>query len=253
MKLLIYLFCCQFVTGFLIYKTNGYRDIKNRVKRIVGGLSATGPNHFPWMAMVSIKGVYVCGGSIIEQKVILSAAHCFKNVKETDVKIFVGKYHKDTKDPSEKVYYVSKIIKPHCYSYTTPHIDDIALIILTEEISYNTNVKTINLPFGQPDPTPSSHCKIMGWGLTDTSETQPPKTLQYADVTILDDDKCQTFLDITCKSSTTQKTICTGSSVTTRNPCVSPSPCNGDSGGPLACMVNGIYMQFGIIVTALEQ
>jgi secreted trypsin-like serine protease len=49
-------------------------------KRIVGGEPTTIDKH-PWQVAITIKrsaGSYLCGGSIIARKWILSAAHCFQ-------------------------------------------------------------------------------------------------------------------------------------------------------------------------------
>ena len=48
-------------------------------QRIVGGVSAESP--IPWQVAVVIKvteGHKLCGGSILDDKTILSAAHCFE-------------------------------------------------------------------------------------------------------------------------------------------------------------------------------
>ena len=48
-------------------------------QRIVGGVSAESP--IPWQVAVLTKkteGYSLCGGSILDDKTILSAAHCFE-------------------------------------------------------------------------------------------------------------------------------------------------------------------------------
>ena len=46
-------------------------------QRIVGGISAVSP--IPWQVLVVINNMYHCGGTILDDMTILSAAHCFEN------------------------------------------------------------------------------------------------------------------------------------------------------------------------------
>lgn len=56
-------------------KACGEANIVNR-GRIVNG-KATTPNKWPWMAaMFGSKGNFQCGGSVISDKTIVTAAHC---------------------------------------------------------------------------------------------------------------------------------------------------------------------------------
>ncbi|CAB0044491.1 unnamed protein product [Trichogramma brassicae] len=47
-----------------------------RQARIVGGENAV-PREFPWLVSITRKGGHFCGGSIINSKFVLTAAHCF--------------------------------------------------------------------------------------------------------------------------------------------------------------------------------
>lgn len=58
--------------------------------RIVGGSNAV-PGQWPWQVSVFYKGRHWCGGSIIDNQWIVSAAHCFHEDKNTaNYKITVG-------------------------------------------------------------------------------------------------------------------------------------------------------------------
>lgn len=50
---------------------------RNDASRIVGG-QATEQNEFPWMARLSYFNRFYCGGMLINDRYVLTAAHCVK-------------------------------------------------------------------------------------------------------------------------------------------------------------------------------
>ncbi|KXJ80055.1 hypothetical protein RP20_CCG026938 [Aedes albopictus] len=54
---------------------------RNDASRIVGG-QPTGINEFPWMARLSYFNRFYCGGMLINDRYVLTAAHCVKGTAE---------------------------------------------------------------------------------------------------------------------------------------------------------------------------
>lgn len=51
--------------------------VKNETGRIVGG-EETAVNEYPWMARLSYFGRFYCGGTLINDRYVLTAAHCVR-------------------------------------------------------------------------------------------------------------------------------------------------------------------------------
>ena len=46
-------------------------------EKIVGGTVAL-PNEFPWLVSLEYYGHYYCGGALISDRLVLTAAHCIQ-------------------------------------------------------------------------------------------------------------------------------------------------------------------------------
>ena len=70
----------QFHNKLLNSNENGFYlgcGERNDATRIVGG-QAAGINEFPWMARLSYFNRFYCGGTLINDRYVLTAAHCVK-------------------------------------------------------------------------------------------------------------------------------------------------------------------------------
>lgn len=64
--------------------------------RIVGGNSAT-KGEFPWLASLQYRTAYsfihFCGGAIINEYWIITAAHCLNGVNENGISVVAGEHN----------------------------------------------------------------------------------------------------------------------------------------------------------------
>ena len=161
-------------------------EIKPGGTRIVGGETTTIEEH-PWQVAIEIKhsdGTYLCGGSIILKKWVLSAAHCFSpDAQPNEVKVKAGA----TDYVSEgKWSPVDKVVVHERYNPQTFE-NDIALIKIDPGLPKG---QIISLVDAASTLTPGQPLQVTGWGTTKEVGGQMPTHLLKATVPYVDNDTC---------------------------------------------------------------
>lgn len=145
----------------------------NPVPRVVGGTDAK-LNEFPYQISIQYEGRHHCGGSILNEYYILTAAHCATAVSDTI--IIAGAHNLHQFSGHEQIRHVEEFIN-HENSTSEVGPYDIALIKLTEPLILNEFVQPISLP--KANKYPEGNATISGWGST-SRELDPifPDVLQ---------------------------------------------------------------------------
>merc|ERR1712142_635083 len=108
-------------------------------------------NEFPWMVRLTN-----CGGSLINSRWILTAAHCVSSSWGPALTVFLGSHNMEDPDEAQEIpMEIAEIIQHPNYKYlpgeTTP-IYDIALLKLKNDIDFmkHSHIRPVCLPTDTP-------------------------------------------------------------------------------------------------------
>lgn len=209
---------CEYIDG------NSSLEFGNRI------LNGKRADDYQFTYQVSLQkyGKHNCGGSIISEVKVLTAAHCVTNINgdllpKEKFRILAGTNYLNTNNA--KNYYSVKHISIHPkYNQKTVQYD-YAIVFTKRKFDFNcTHISMI--PLAIKNPSPGEVCYLSGWGDIDTSTViRAPNELQYAQIMIDESQKCETiFGDIFLSA----QMLCVGQRNKENAGC-------GDSGGPLVC------------------
>jgi len=190
--------------------------------RIIGGTEAS-PGMFPWQCLYRTTDGGLCGCSVLSRRWVITAAHCTEDTPARNIRITMGVTNR-RRDVGQ-TFLVDLKIEHEDYNPATLE-NDIALLFLDREAVFNSLVRNISVPPQGSDVTVGKSCVISGWGTTSETATSSPSILQHANVPVLSNRKCQTYLR---SIRVVDVFLCAGfeeGGIDT---------CQGDSGGPLAC------------------
>ncbi|KAF5298018.1 hypothetical protein FQR65_LT09829 [Abscondita terminalis] len=185
--------------------------------RIVGGQPASILAYPYQVSLRSTSNSHFCGGSIISNKWILTAAHCLNGRTPSEVIVVVGTNNLNS---GGVPYGVAEFISHSSYNEGT-NVNDIALVRISGSISFSTNIKPIQLSSNYPGH--GANLTLTGWGLKSYPSGGVPNILQYVNLIAIDINQCKSMLSGFPLTSTHLCTI--------QNK--GKGACQGDSGGPL--------------------
>lgn len=214
--------------------------------KIINGV-ITAIDEFPWMALLKYntsRGIKAgCGGVIISNRFVLTAAHCIVgNVARSlgkPILVTLGEYNlEDVKncDDGYGVPVCNEAIDVKIESvfvhenHTTPpdRRNDIALIKMESEIAFDLFISPICLPNKDIIAqlfVPDRYMFICGWGQYKKNDPSLSNIKQKALVPVVDTDRCHYIYHRNRIELEKEKVICAGGN--------GSDTCPGDSGGPL--------------------
>lgn len=232
--LLLSLLLTSFTTSVWAQTTDG------PTPRIIGG-TATNPSDYPWAVALLRSNIsdgfnaQFCGGTLIADRWILTAAHCVDNFSSaSEIEVAIGISNLNEISNADRLAINTIFVHPDYNVYSQDN--DIALLELTTpssdatlSIADNTLTDTI---------TPGELMTVIGWGTTSSTTFSYPNLLQEVDVPLFDFASCNDIY----ASALTSNMLCAGFAEGGKD------TCQGDSGGPMLYFNTGdsTYYQTGI-------
>lgn len=186
------------------------------LERIVNGKSID-IEQAPWQIALLLNSARHCGGSILSDRFILTAAHCLKGLLSANLTVRAGSRYAEHGGQLLQVEH----FKIHKYFNDQEISHDIGVMLPAEPLEFGQQVQPISL--AQESPKHGESVFVSGWGvLTNSKIPVYSKDLQGIYVDIVDH---QTCLSLYSPIKVTEDVICAGNS--------DKGFCNMDSGGPL--------------------
>ncbi|XP_065357948.1 serine proteinase stubble [Calliphora vicina] len=212
-------------------------------ERIVGGTNAS-PHEFPWITVLFKSGKQFCGGSLITNNHILTAAHCVARMTSWDVAALtahLGDYNIRTDFEVKHITRrIKRLVRHKGFDFSTLH-NDVAILTLNEPVQYTKEIQPICLPTSTAQQTRSysGHIgTVAGWGSLRENGPQP-SILQKVQIPIWTNTECAQKYGRAAPAGIIDSMICAGQAA--------KDSCSGDSGGPLIVNEGGRYIQVGIV------
>jgi len=205
--------------------------IPNRSNRIVGGVE-TEENEYPWqVGLVSASGSRPwCGGTLISDRHVLTAAHCTAGSSPSSISVLVGEHRTD--DSTFTRVPLSAITDHPDYNSGTLD-NDYSILTLAEPVEFSATIAPACLPSTNSDFA-GVLATVSGWGTLSSGGNQPT-VLNEVDVTVQSNAECNSAYG----SGITDNMICAADA--------GKDSCQGDSGGPLVAQENDKYTLIGVV------
>ncbi|CAJ1060271.1 granzyme B(G%2CH)-like [Xyrichtys novacula] len=175
-----------------------------------------------YMASVQNNLQHICGGFLISEEFVLTAAHCAERCLTS---VVLGTHDLRKVDDATMRYGVKICEHPSYKDFTTG--DDIMLLKLSRKAQMSERLQKILLADPESKLKDNTLCRVAGWGAIVTNGGYVDKLLKVK-VNVVNTNTCKEQWKM-INFELPAKVICAGGYQTKEG------FCQGDSGGPLVC------------------
>merc|ERR1711992_309710 len=187
--------------------------------KIVGGEEAA-ENQWPWIVALFVDDSWFCGGALISEKWVMTAAHCVEDALYFD--IMAGAHNVRAGSEPHRVEITSYNGWTHPQWDHSTLANDLALIELPSPIDFNDYISPSCMPEKGDTADESELVTVTGWGKpSDSAGGISPVLRMVSDLPCISNAECNDFYGIV------------GDGIVCIDTTGGKGSCNGDSGGPL--------------------
>ncbi|XP_073426488.1 chymotrypsin-C-like isoform X3 [Dendrobates tinctorius] len=234
MKLVVLALCLAYAYSC------GVPAVQPILSRVVNGHDVR-EHSWPWQVSLQYQGSsgawgHTCGGTLISDRWVLTAAHCISAGRV--YRVLVGKHNLKEEEEGSAAIGTEKIFVHEKFTSFLIISNDIAIIKLAEPAKLSDTVQPACIPADGAILPHDFPCYVTGWGRLYTNGPIADN-LQQALLPVVEHAVCSRsdWWSFQVQNSM----ICAGGDGIV-------SGCNGDSGGPLNCQAsNGSWEVHGIV------
>ncbi|CAH0696692.1 unnamed protein product [Spodoptera exigua] len=225
--------------------------LMNKDKKSDRSVTATLEGQWPWQIALyqqqtSVDFRYICGGTLVSRRHVVTAAHCVTKkfstrvVNQNTLTVYLGKHNLRNSVEGVQVKFVSRIFVHPDYN-STVFSSDLAILELRDEVTYSDRVQPVCLwPEKETDIkyVVGDRGSVVGWGYESTGKAREELTL--LEMPVVDQQTCLNSYEQFFGIFTSDKTFCAGYRDV-------GSACNGDSGGGMVFEKDGAWYLRGVV------
>ncbi|XP_073709791.1 vitamin K-dependent protein C-like [Misgurnus anguillicaudatus] len=214
---------------------------KQQVKGVqlcfLGTVSKKGES--PWQVLIlNHLGKFHCGGVLIDENWVLTAAHCLETSSRFRVRL--GDYDRFRPEGTEKTITVKQHFTHPQYNPITRH-NDIALLQLLGPATFSNYILPACLPSHdlaeQVLHRNGTLTIVTGWGKKNETDHRYSDTLNFIEIPLVDTKECSKHM----MNNLTQNMLCAGVLGQVKD------ACEVDSGGPMMTLFHDTWFLLGLV------
>ncbi|XP_021921296.1 venom protease-like [Zootermopsis nevadensis] len=217
---------------------------------IIGGVEAE-PKEFPHMAAIGYGAKnqvsWACGGTLISERFILTAAHCVSSADWGLAKwVRLGDLNLRSTDDKTRTqdFSIAQIFRHPGYAKPA-HYNDIGLLKLDRDVKFDGYVRPACLHVEQDIPTKMP--EAIGWGLTDWIGSKGSDVLLKVGLNFVNPEICNDTFGPLIGGRELRVGITADSMLCVGDLNGGKDTCKGDSGGPLHIRLSEPYCMFDVM------